>query len=383
MKFAIFSLKKLLLFLFILFLIILLLCFSNIYVDSISSTLDIFLNSVFPALFPFMLFTEIILQTKIIDGLNNIFKPFLTKLFNMSEYCITPIILGFLCGFPSGTKATNELIKEKNISRREAIILLSLTNNFNPAFIVSTIGVTLFHSMKIGVILFFTHYISAILLGIIISKIYPRDIIHENTKNLNRNFKNPALSLRKVILSPFISLGMILSFMIIFNLIYDYFLYIFNYLNLYINPAIFEITRGSKEIIFLNLPLNNIIVLESFFLGFSGLCILFQIYTSLEDINVKFSLIVILKLFHGIISSIISIILLKLLNISFINTMFSITSFKNIDTSITTEDFKNSLSISYLYSIGIIILFVILTYIYNIIKNKKAAKLLATYKEGG
>ena len=63
--------------------------------------------------------------------------------------------------------------------------------------------------------------------------------------------------------------------------------------------------------------------------------------------------------------------------------MFSITSFKNIDTSITTEDFKNSLSISYLYSIGIIILFVILTYIYNIIKNKKAAKLLATYKEGG
>lgn len=383
MKFAIFSLKKLLLFLFILFLIILLLCFSNIYVDSISSTLDIFLNSVFPALFPFMLFTEIILQTKIIDGLNNIFKPFLTKLFNISKYCITPVILGFLCGFPSGTKATNELIKEKKISRREAIILLSLTNNFNPAFIVSTIGVTLFHSMKIGIILFFTHYISAISLGIIISKIYPRDIIHENTKNLNRKFKNPALSLRKVILSPFISLGMVLSFMIIFNLIYDYFLYIFNYLNLYINPAIFEITRGSKEIIFLNLPLNNIIVLESFFLGFSGLCILFQIYTSLEDINVKFSLIVILKLFHGIISSIISIILLKLLNISFINTMFSITSFKNIDTSITTEDFKNSLSISYLYSIGIIILFVILTYIYNIIKNKKAAKLLATYKEGG
>ena len=64
------NLSKIFIFCFILFLLF---GFSKQNYESAKNTINIFLFSVMPSLFPFMLFTEIILKTDVIDTISEIF----------------------------------------------------------------------------------------------------------------------------------------------------------------------------------------------------------------------------------------------------------------------------------------------------------------------
>ena len=58
--------------------------------------------------------------------------------------------------------------REKNIlSKEECERLLSFTNNSGPLFIIGTIGINLFGNTVIGILLFITHILSCITVGII------------------------------------------------------------------------------------------------------------------------------------------------------------------------------------------------------------------------
>lgn len=380
-----------------LFLIILftLLSFSKYSLESVRGSVNIFLNSLLPSLLPFMILSEIALFTDIFKTISNTIGKILSKIFMIPKESTIAIILGFLCGFPAGGTAVNRLYEAGTISKKQAYILLSFVNNNNPAFILATIGIGAFKNLSIGIILFISHYLAAIIIGIIYSRYSAHIIIHENTKNSNNinknieknrhidenihnksnNTTNAVDILRKCILNSFVTLGTVFGFILIFNLMFDLLnnivLVKLNLPNdiIYILSGFVEITRGSFNILNLNLNLTYIICIESFLLGFSGMCILFQIYSTICTHNFSFSKLFLFKLVQGILSASISYLLIRYTNIFNIQ---SIAILNQIDRNIEYENFKSLVATSYIHSLALI-LFVLSVYMIfvNLRKNKK------------
>ena len=302
--------------------ILLILCLSFLFIFqqtnyiTVKNTITIFLNSVLPSLFPFILFTNILINSDIISQLTSIFKKF--------SDIISVIIIGFLCGYPMGAKITNKYYLDGKISKKQAYFLMSFVNNCNPIFILSTIGICVFNNIYIGLILCISHYLSSLIIGFIYFT--HNSIIHEIEEKSNIFKQNSNKKLHKSffeivdesIKSSFIVLGNILAFILIFNLIFAILENILLKLNIspniiYTLSSMFEVTNGCR-LLYLNSTLNSNLVISiiSFALGFSGFSIIFQIYSCIYKAQVKLTHIVKYKLLQGGLSFFITFIILML-----------------------------------------------------------------------
>lgn len=114
--------------------LILLLLFPSICVEGAGSGLRLWLNTMVPTLFPFLVVTNLLREYKGIPLFERVFSPFLSRLFRIQPGGAYPVILGYLCGYPMGAKAVADCICAKRINRREAGYLLTFTNNPSPAY---------------------------------------------------------------------------------------------------------------------------------------------------------------------------------------------------------------------------------------------------------
>lgn len=371
----------------------LLLIFSKTNFNSVKTSVYLFLNNIVPSLFPFIFFTEIILKTDVINLLTKIFGNFISKVFKVNKNSVSSIIIGFLCGFPMGAKTVNTLYENGKITKTDADILLSFVNNCNPAFILSTIGIGIFNNITIGAVLLISHLVSAILIGIIYSRKYistSSNIIHKNTVNCNKSYENNTninffYIVKSSILNSFVTLGNILGFIIIFNLISNFTIVFLDEINVsnYITAvlsAIFEITNGCKQISILSIDSITKICIVSFTLGFSGLCILAQIYSTICEQNFKFSHLLKSKLVHGILSCIITYIILIFMDLNF-ETLNVYNNIENANAEYTY--YINNMKTSYListFAISIILLIYYILYKYKVVKKK--GRKVTTLKKG-
>lgn len=388
-KLIIIKFKKLLNIFIFLLLLTLLLIYSKQNFECVKESLSTFFSSVFPSLFPFILFTEITLKTNVLDYISRIVGNLISKIFKISKNSTAAVLIGFLCGFPMGAKTVISLYKKNIIDRNEALKLLTFTNNCNPVFILSTIGVGIFFDIKIGIILLISHYLSAIIIGILVSHNLMPYIIHENEIILNKfnkkceenlKFSSSFEIIKVSIRDTFVALMMILGFIIIFNLIFN----ILNILLLYLNvnnsiisvvSGIFEMTKGIKDIYLdINLDYKLKICLASFITGFSGFCIIFQIFSCIHDEKFKLNNLIKSKLIHGIFSGIISYLLIKYTNLytPASNSVFNQIYYQDIE----FEIYMNNIKAAYLISTASLFLIIFIYYLLSKHMKKKQPKLL-------
>ena len=157
----------------------------------------------------------------------------------------------------------------------------------------------------------------------------------------------------------------------LFNILYT----LFNNLNIDNNivkfiSSIFEVTKGCYNINNITTNLDNRILLTSFALGFSGLCIICQIYSTICDSNFKLRDIVIPKIFHGIISTLITYILLRIITITDVNT---VSVFSNIEETQINDMYISNIKFYYLIS-TLVIIFSLLIYRIMLYFNSKRKK---------
>lgn len=372
--------------------LLILLVFSKENLESVKQSSAIFLQSVFPSLFPFILFTNIILNTNITNILDKVIGKSISYIFNIPKNSSIAIITGFLCGFPMGAKSVATLYGNGEINYTTAKKLLFFVNNCNPSFILSTIGLSMFYNIKIGILLLISHYIASIIMGIIYTRLNLHTIIHEKDDFLNSFNEKSGKTyvkdetffniIKKGISSSFITLGTILGFIIIFNLLFSViktYLLKLNIDNIIIATisCIFEVTKGCSDISNLNSSLDLKLILSSFGLGFSGLCIIAQIYSTISDFKFKFSDIIIPKFIQGIISAQITYILIKFTNI-FNTSTLNVFNNTNSEYMYYLDKIKNA----YLTSTIIIVLGLMLYLIFDNIYKKSSHK-TTLLKKGG
>ena len=122
---------------------------------------------IIPTLFPFLLLCGILINSGGLDTLSSLSKPLFKKM-KLNPYLSTPYVLGLICGFPIGAKATKQLYTENKISKAEADIVLSGVNCASPSFVICTVGAGMLGNQKTGLCIWAITVVISIMLSLII-----------------------------------------------------------------------------------------------------------------------------------------------------------------------------------------------------------------------
>lgn len=284
------------------FILIIFLLNINIVLTSVTDASVIFYTKIFVSVFPFIILSNILIYFNYHLFLNKIFKKPLNKLFNISSSSII-FILSILSSMPSNSIYTKNLLDNKLININEANKILTFTYFPSISFMIGTVGYKMFNNIKIGIIILLSNYIYNILIGIYLRK----DKINFTLENKNSINKTSFFDmLTNTILNAFKTCAIILGNLIIFIII-------INILNKYLNinntllsilSGLLELTTGSNMLSLLDININLKIALTSLIINFSGLSILFQSKSILNDYNINIKRILIIKLIFSIIISI-------------------------------------------------------------------------------
>ena len=257
----------------ILLLIVLIIWRRPVIITSIISAINIWLNSLFPSLFPFLIISDLIISTNLINQIMWLFSPIFNYLFKVSGYGAYVFIMSLISGCPSNAKYIKDLLDNQLIKEVEAIKILSMSLLYNPLFILTiTSFLKPIHSWLI--------IIFNMIINLIIGLINRRVKCDYQTANFIPKKFNLVDTLNNTINTLLLILGALVLFIAISSLInIDHPLY----------SGIFEITNGLKKISDLNND-NLKLIFIAILLSFGGLSIHLQIKSILKDYKLDYSL---------------------------------------------------------------------------------------------
>lgn len=202
-----------------------LLIFSKTNLPAVKSGLALWANSVVPSLFPFFVATELLMHTNIISQLGTSLNRYMKPIFNVRGEGAFAFIMGIISGYPVGAKIASNFRKNNICSKEECERLLSFTNNSGPLFIIGSVGILMFKNTTIGVLLFITHILACITVGVIF-RFWKRNKTSSDLKNSSsfeqkRNnyatFSNLGEVLAESITSSISTILLIGGFVVIFS----------------------------------------------------------------------------------------------------------------------------------------------------------------------
>ena len=394
-KFIIISIKKYIIPVIFIFFTICLIIFSRQNLSAAKSGLELFASSVVPSLLPFFIATELLGYTNIIHSLGKLLNKIMRPIFNVPGEGAFPFIMGIISGYPVGAKIVTRFRKENICTKEEGERLIAFTNNSGPLFIIGTVGISLLGDLRTGILLFITHLLACITVGIIF-RFWKSNPNKKTTRSFeyNSDIKTVSISnlgevLANSIMSSINTILMIGGFVVLFSVVISilkssgiiqiasYFInYIFNAFN--INTAfstslvtgIIELTNGVKEVA--NITSANIstnIVFCAFLLGFGGISVLLQVFsiTSKSDISIKPYIIG--KLLHGTFAAFYTYLILK-------NTIFFNLELQPVFSNTSSKIFINNSGIYIIVSLILFLLFLV----YKYMKTAKKEKIFAQKK---
>lgn len=306
-----------------------LLIFSSSNITASKKGLNLWANSVVPSLFPFFVATELLSQTKLPHLLGRFLGKIMKPLFNIRGEGSFALIMGLISGYPIGAKIATNFRKNNICSKEECERMLSFTNNSGPLFVVGTIGISMFGSSTIGLLLLITHILGSITVGIIF-RFWKKNsqILDVKSNQTSTSYKNITLcnlgeALSSSITNSISTILVIGGFVVLFSVIISIlnasnfvlivtktFTPLFNLIHLspkLISPlftGLFEITNGIASIASINIKEISInIILSSFLLGTGGISIFFQVFSIVSKSDLSIKPYIYGKILHGILSA--------------------------------------------------------------------------------
>ena len=266
---------------FLLLIELLILYNSKIIINDIKKTSIIFIINIFPSLFPTMLLGNLLVKCNIKLIIPSFIKKIFNILFNFDDNMTTIFIMSMLCGSPSNAMFINDYLEKGLINEKTAKNMLKVTRFINPLFVISTVGITIFNSVKIGILILIILYISNFIKAFLLRKNFVSTSIKDTNIN-NINFINELkITIKETINTLLFIFGTITTFNILICLIKE----IFN-LNLFytlIINSLLEMTSGIIILKDISIPLLPKILIAYLILSFSGLCIHLQISSIIKE----------------------------------------------------------------------------------------------------
>lgn len=337
--------------------IICLILFSKSSVNSALKGIKLWLEIVFPSLFPFFVGSEILNRTGFVKALGILLEPVMRPLFNVPGCGSFAFAMGITSGYPVGAKITSEMRKSKLLTKDEAERLLTFTNNSGPLFIIGAVSVGMFKIHEAGLLLLCCHILSGMTVGMIFKyhgwkkksskqqiegKIIKRFIdelkANQGSLNLGNIFGEAVKNSINLILAIG---GFIIFFSVVINLLLEtgFINSISNVLSSVLMPlgfnknliasiisGFFEITTGTNMASqAAGASLVQKLTSASVIIGWAGLSVHSQVLSIISSTDISIKPYLAGKLLHGLISGLYTYLYIKIANPSFIsiNTVFS------------------------------------------------------------
>ena len=300
--------------------------FSSSNLSAAYDGLNLWATSVVPSLFPFFVATELLSYTNIVNYLGRFFNKLMKPLFNVRGEGSFTFIMGIISGYPVGAKIACSFRENNICSKEECERLLAFTNNSGPLFIIGTVGIKMFGSSAIGLLLLITHILACISVGFCFRfwkkrTSFPQlGIASNQSKTINNvGISNLGEVISKSISSSISTILNIGGFIVIFSVVISMLQHcnfiiiltpLLDALHIPANIAegfllgIIEITNGIFAVS--SVPLKKIsinIILTAFLLGCGGISILLQVWSIVSKTDLSIKPYVLGKILHGILAA--------------------------------------------------------------------------------
>jgi len=300
--------------------ILCLIIFSKTAVAAAYKGIRLWLEIVFPSLFPFFVASELLNKTGFVKAVGALLEPVMRPLFNVPGCGSFALAMGITSGYPVGARITAEMRREKLLTKVEAERLLTFTNNSGPLFIIGAVSVGMFKMPQIGVFLLACHILAGITVGFIF-RFYKRKrkpSTHVSERNVFKKFRYELASSRvssnlgqtlgdavRNSVNLLLTIGgFIIFFSVIINLLLETGLIhgFTEILSSFLSPlgisegviisvisGIFEITTGTNMAGSADAQLIQRLTSASIIIGWAGLSVHSQVFSiiSSTDISIK------------------------------------------------------------------------------------------------
>ena len=236
--------------------------------------LSVCVNVILTTVFPFSVAAQLLITSDVCGRLGTVIKAPASYLFGLSPAGAGILLLGFIGGYPCGASGALELYKRGEISKSEAEIVISYTNNATPAFMINFIGLLL-GSTKLGLICYLINISSSLIWAVFLR--------NKTEKPSKKSIKNSGFSFISAVNSSAVSMIYVCAFVIIFSVISGGFSRIpLPYISK-ILPALFEITTGSAILSGAGFSARVTAAALCAAASFSGLCVASQVFSAAKS----------------------------------------------------------------------------------------------------
>ncbi len=196
---------------------IFLLIFPSQTLEASKYGLLLWFDTLLPTLLPFLIISQLILKTALVNSIQKLLGPIFRSIFHCSENGAFCLICGFLCGYPVGARLISLQIKEHRLSLEEGQYLLSFCNNISPVFCISY-GILEAIGSEVILPFLFIIYGSALLFGLITR---PKDLQSNliNAKKQTSSTENIFQLIDVCIIDSFLILIKLCGYLILFTII--------------------------------------------------------------------------------------------------------------------------------------------------------------------
>lgn len=281
----------------ILFVCIIFILNPELYSKSCLNAISVWTLKVLPVLFPFFVFTRIIVNLSELK--TNKMDKFFNNIYRLPKFGFKIFLLSVISGYPMGAKLICTLNEQGIIQKKEAEKMMSFCSVSGPMFIIGTVGVNIFLSYKAGLIILVANIIAALINGLIYrkDKYVEKEVSYSGKKNdniLSSSVYDATLSILMVcayIVISFLIIDVLINLHVIDNLS-NAICTIFNCPQNFDTIkssiiGIFEITRGIIELNNVNISLTLKTIIASGLIGFGGISILLQSLSFLNQLKIS------------------------------------------------------------------------------------------------
>lgn len=285
--------------------------------------LELVLNVLLPALFPFFVVSELVVRLGLAEGVGRLLAPVTRKLFRVGGNGAAAVVLGFVGGYPVGARTVIALYRAGSLSRQEAERLLAFSNNAGPAFLLGVVGPLVFGTQRTGLWLYAVHAAASLVVGLLFRRWGKEEPGEAQPVRHRENLLAVLpLAIREAFLSAWSIGGFILFFTVLTRLLYlsgvmAGAVRLFLPLGFSKETAeelltgFLELTSGVWSLRDAAGALETKVALTAFLLGWAGLSVHCQVLSFLSGTGLSAVPYLVGKLIHALLSALLTVLLFR------------------------------------------------------------------------
>lgn len=274
------------------------------YISGASDAVAMCIQTVIPSLFPFLILS--VFLTGQLSAYRFKWLTPLGKLLHLPEGSETIFLIGILGGYPVGAQCIRLAYDAGTLSREDAQRMLCFCNNAGPAFIFGIGGHLLGKEYLCGVI-WCIHIISALIIGLVMTP---------EKQSSDVSFPSQPVLFTDSVRKAAEAISMICCWIILFRILLGY---MDKWILEILPQPIYILLTGLLELANGCVSLDKLadhslrFILLSTMLGYGGVCVALQTKSVLSGVNLNIRPFIVGKVYHGILSFLISTVSARLL----------------------------------------------------------------------